>query len=65
MTEIPRITVGDVKEKLDRGEGVFLVDVRTREAYDQSHIKGALSLPAKEAEQRMGELPSGRTVVCY
>ena len=65
MTEIPRITAEAVKGRLDRGEAVLLVDVRSREAYGQSHIRGALSLPGKEAEARLGELPTGRTIVCY
>lgn len=63
--EVPRITVEEVKRMLDHGDGVLVVDVRSREAYDQSHIKGALSLPGKEAEARFHELPSGRTIVCY
>jgi rhodanese-related sulfurtransferase len=63
--EVPRITIGEVKKRLDEGEAIVLVDVRIREAYDQSHIKGALSLPAKEAEARFHELPPGRTIVCY
>ena len=65
MTEIARITAEEVKGRLDRGEAVLLVDVRSREAYDQSHIKGALSLPGKEAEARLRELLPGRTIVCY
>lgn len=63
--DIPRITVEEVKRRLDHGDAISLVDVRIREAYDQSRIKGALSLPAKEAEARSGELPPGRTIVCY
>ena len=65
MTEIPRITAGEVKGKLDREDAVLVVDVRSREAYDQSHIKGALSLPGKEAAARFRELPPGRSIVCY
>jgi phage shock protein E len=63
--EIPRISVEEVKRRLDHGEGILLLDVRSREAYDQSHIKGALSLPGKEAETRFREVPTGRTIVCY
>jgi rhodanese-related sulfurtransferase len=63
--EVPRISIGEAKRRLDEGEAIVLVDVRMREAYDQSHIKGALSLPVKEAETRLHELPQGRLIICY
>ncbi len=63
--EIARITVEEVKRKLDHGDAILVVDVRSREAYDQSHIKGALSLPGKETEARFRELPSGQTIISY
>ena len=65
MIGIPRIAVEELKRRLHREEGIVLLDVRKPEAYHQSHIQGALSFPAKEAEARLRELPLGRTIVCY
>ncbi len=63
--EVPRIAIWEAKKRFDEGEAMVFLDVRLREAYDQSHIKGALSLPAKEVEARFHELPPDRTIVCY
>ena len=63
--EIARISAEEAKRRIARGERILLVDVRNREAYDRSHIQGALSLPVKEAEARSQELPAGRTIVAY
>jgi len=64
-TEIPRITADETKRRLDAGGRILLVDVRSREAYDRSHIPGALSVPVKDIEARFREVPVDRTVVTY
>ena len=40
-----KITPQDAKTRLDSDKSIVLVDVRTQEEYDQSHIAGALLLP--------------------
>ena len=64
-TEIPRITADETKRRLDAGERILLVDVRGREAYDRSHIPGAISVPVNDIEARFGEIPVDRTIVTY
>jgi 3-mercaptopyruvate sulfurtransferase SseA len=41
--EVPRVTVEEAKAALDSGEAV-IVDVRSPEAYADSHIAGAISI---------------------
>jgi len=41
---IPVINLAQAKELFDEGEAIFL-DARSRSAYEQSHILGALSIP--------------------
>lgn len=42
-----RATVHEVKSRLEWGEpGLTIIDVRDREAFNQSHIQGAMSMPA-------------------
>jgi hypothetical protein len=59
-----RITVADLKQKLDAGQAV-VYDTRAKTAYDQEHIKGALSMPSGEVAQRTGELPKDKLIVFY
>jgi hypothetical protein len=62
--EARRITVAELKQKLDAGEAV-VYDTRPKTAYDQEHIKGALSMPSGEVADRAVELPKDKLVVFY
>lgn len=62
--DVPRISVGDTKIKMDRGEAI-VVDVRSKSSYDASHIAGAISIPEAEINSRLSELPSGKEIVLY
>lgn len=45
--------VSDLKKRLDWGEPAFtLIDARSREAFNSSHITGAVSLPLAELVER-------------
>ena len=62
--EPPRLTAAEVKAKADKGE-VVIVDVRTKEAYDQEHAAGAISIPVPEIEARLAELPKNKLIAAY
>ena len=42
------INAEEAKERLDSGDALILVDVRTKEEFDAGHIEGALLLPNEE-----------------
>ena len=42
-----------------------MLDVRPAEEYRAAHIAGAVSLPLKELEKRLGGLPADQDVVAY
>ncbi len=48
-----------------RSGEVTVLDVRPPEEYQAGHIPGALSLPLRELERRLSELPRDREVVAY
>ncbi|MBI4877096.1 MAG: metalloregulator ArsR/SmtB family transcription factor [Acidobacteria bacterium] len=48
-----------------RDGAVTVLDVRPPEEYRAGHLPGALSIPLKELERRLSELPPGREVVAY
>jgi rhodanese-related sulfurtransferase len=65
LSEVPRIKPQELKEKLDAGEDVIVVDARSRDRYELRHIPGALSIPQYEIEERHGELPQEGEIVLY
>ena len=64
--EVPRVTVEEAKAALDSGAAI-IVDVRSREAYDVSHIEGALFIPLGEFETDIAsiDLPKEQWIITY
>ena len=62
--EIQRVSIDDAKAALDSNSAVF-VDVRSAEAYQASHISGAVNIPLEELETRLGELDKARWIITY
>lgn len=57
--------LAEALERRDRGEAV-LIDVRSREAYAEGHIPGALSIGASEIEARAADIRKmGRLPILY
>ena len=54
----PMLDVENVKQKLDSGEDVLLLDVRSAEDYvgEQGHVKGSLLIPLEELSSRLSEI---------
>jgi len=63
--QIPRITAAELKSKVDARLSLVVVDVRSKEEYEQSHIAGAVSMPSEEISQRYNELKGYKQVVTY
>jgi hypothetical protein len=64
LPDIPRVGIGDAKAAYDTGSAVF-VDVRGSDAFAQSHIVGALSIPLGELPDRMKELNPANWIITY
>jgi rhodanese-related sulfurtransferase len=78
LAEIREITLGfladrkglepvdrDVLLAKVRDGAVTVLDVRPAEEYRAGHIPGALSIPLKQLERRLSDLPRRRDVVAY
>ncbi len=63
--EIPRISPEAVKAKLDAGSNLVIVDARSKEAYEQVHIAGAISIPLGEVAKRYTELRGYDEIITY
>jgi adenylyltransferase/sulfurtransferase len=59
------ITPEELKRRLDRGEAVFILDVRNPPEYQICRIPGSTLLPLPELPQRLGELDPDREMVVH
>jgi 3-mercaptopyruvate sulfurtransferase SseA len=57
--DVPRVTVEQAKAAVDAGAAV-IVDVRSQEAYETSHIAGALFIPLEDFESNITNLELGK-----
>jgi rhodanese-related sulfurtransferase len=62
--EVESIGREELLARLRKGD-VVLVDVRPGDEFEAGHIEGARSIPIKELEDRLAELPADREIVAY
>ena len=65
--EATRVTVDEVKQRMDRGEEFTFIDTRNPKAWAEAETKlpGAIRIPAEEVQQYINEIPRGRSVITY
>ena len=65
--EATRVTVDEVKERMERGEEFTFVDTRNPKAWAEADTKlpGAIRIPAEEVIEHLAEVPHDRTVITY
>jgi rhodanese-related sulfurtransferase len=65
--EVERITVDELKARLDAGDRIVVLDVRSPGSYSQNafKIKGSVRMAPSEAVARASEIPMGREIVTY
>lgn len=52
-------------DEIVQGKKPLIIDVRTREQYDEAHIKGAISIPLNEIPLHLSAIPKNQLVVFY
>ena len=63
--EAAAMPLAEALQRRDRGE-VALIDVRSREAYADGHLPGAVNIPSSEIEDRAAEIRKmGRLPILY
>jgi hypothetical protein len=56
----------ELKQKIESGADILIIDVRTKEQYAQGHVKGAISLPTADLQQQYKDVvPHDKEVVLY
>ena len=59
---IPQITVLELKQRLDAGENLMILDVREPYEYQIANIGGTL-IPMNEVPQRLAEIDRNREII--
>lgn len=63
---LPLLSVHQLKDKIDRGEDLLVLDTRGQDEWESGHIEGALHLYVGHLEQRLAEVPGDKpiAVIC-
>ena len=57
--------VEELQQRVQQGEGVFILDVRNPEEFEICRIPGSTLIPLPELPQRFAELDRGREMVVH
>jgi hypothetical protein len=65
--DVPRMTIQELKARMDRGEKIIILDVRSGADYASSKIKisGAVRIPLDQLNVRYKELSEGNEIIIY
>ena len=63
--EVPRLEPLELRASLLAGEPVCVLDTRPAPSYRAEHVTEARSLPLRQLEARLGELPADARLVFY
>ena len=59
------ITATDLKQRLDRGDDLQIIDVREQKEYDAARLEGSKLIPLGQVVGRMGEIDPEREAVVH
>jgi sulfur-carrier protein adenylyltransferase/sulfurtransferase len=59
------MTVEELKRRLDAGEEITILDVRTPQEHSIARIEGSVLIPLQELRDRLGELDMASTIVAH
>jgi rhodanese-related sulfurtransferase len=67
MPDNLRITVDEVRERMESGEDFGFIDTRNPQAWSQSDVKlpEAIRLPLDNLDENLSKIPKDKPVVAY
>ncbi len=67
MADAPRITVDELRRRMEAGEDFIPIDVRNPKAWAESDtmMSEAIRIPFDELEENLSRIPKGRPIVTY
>lgn len=60
---VKTLTASELKDRLSRGDELFLLDVRDPQEYHYARIEGSTLIPLQQIPARIGELDPTRSIV--
>lgn len=63
--KVRTISFDELLQKFKNNERFVLVDARSGEDYDKSHLPGALSIPVEEIRDYAGRLDKNEEIITY
>jgi outer membrane lipoprotein SlyB len=67
--EVTRIMAADLKQKMDDGEDIVIVDIRDASSYGKEHVKDAINIstfpPGQTLIDKLKTLPEDKLIVLY
>ena len=65
IAEVQRISIEEAKKNLDTNQSIVLLDVRTKQEYEEGHIEGALHVPVNKLEYEIEDLIPDKEQTIY
>ena len=68
MADAPRITVEELKRRMDAGEDFTVIDTRNPTAWaaeSDTMLPGAIRVPLDKLEENLHRIPKNKPVVAY
>jgi rhodanese-related sulfurtransferase len=67
MADAPRITVDELKRRMEAGENFVLIDVRNPQAWAESDtmLPEAIRVPMDKLEEVLPSIPKDKPIVAY
>lgn len=67
MQDDVRITINELRKRMESGEDFALIDTRNPQAWAQSDVMapGALRVPVDNFDEHLYELPKNKPIVAY
>ena len=67
MSAAPRISVDELKRRMDSGEDFTIIDVRNPQAWAESDtmIPESIHMSSQDLETNLGRIPKNRPLVTY
>jgi rhodanese-related sulfurtransferase len=64
VANAPETAANKLREQLDKGEKILVIDVRNAKEYERGHIPGAINVPLEDLRARISDLkPSKDTTI--
>jgi rhodanese-related sulfurtransferase len=67
MSDDLRISVDELRRRMNAGEQFVFIDTRNPQAWAESDVKlpGALRIPLADAQEHLAEIPRDKPIVTY